>query len=436
MNKIQPAVVVVAYNRVAPLQRLLHSLSQARYPESAAIPLVISIDFSGSQDVKQVAEGFEWAHGPKRVVAHEARLGLRAHVLKCGDLSEEYGAIILLEDDLTVSPAYYDFTLQALEAYAQEPGVSGISLYRNGTNPEFKKKKFEMVFSPVHDGFDNYFVQHVATWGQCWTSLQWREFRKWLALRPENAPADNSLLPPSIRSWSDSSSWAKLFQLYMIESGTYFVFPRIALSTNWGEAGTNFRSDTSRYQVPLLMELREWKFSPLNQSLSIYDVQFEILPACLKRANPALAGFDFETDLCAVKEPDRIQKPYVLTSRELEGCNEVALTFCATLFPLEMNVLLPSEGTGIRLVPTSAIAGKIQREEKGAVPIRLQTFQENLAKVLAYEAQKNEIKHLKGELKALRRDLHIAPIRALLWLRKSLKASITFIKGIFSRPGS
>jgi len=423
MNNIPPAVVVVAYNRPAPLQRLLQSLSQAKYQGS--VPLIISIDHSGSDEVRVVAEAFPWAHGPKRVIAHESRLGLRPHILKCGDLVEEFGAVIILEDDLTVSPAYYDFVLQALAVYSGEEQVCGISLYRNYTNPEFKPKGMELMFSPVQDGFDNFFLQHVSSWGQCWTRDQWHGFRQWLAQRPENAPADNSLLPPSIRPWSDASSWAKFFQLYMLERDKYFVFPQVALSTNWGESGANFGSDTSRYQVPLLLETRQWKFSRLSESLSIYDVQFEIVPTCLKRANPALAPFDFETDLCGVKELDRVRKPYLLTSRETDPG---VISFGASLFPMEMNVFLRSEGTGINLVETAALLkGPAQSQKQGAgtAAFRFQTQARNLQKVLNFEEQKNELKRLKTELKAARHDLQKQPIRAWLRVRKLLKDAFT-----------
>ena len=88
----EPAIVVIAYNRVVPLKRLLNSLSKAVYP-SANITLHISIDASNIPAVAAVAENFEWKHGQKIVEVKKERRGLLRHVLECGDLTAKYDAI-------------------------------------------------------------------------------------------------------------------------------------------------------------------------------------------------------------------------------------------------------------------------------------------------------------------------------------------------------
>ena len=118
------AVIVVGYNRPDSLRRILQSLAKAQY-DYTEIPLRISIDHSGMEEVVRAAEEFEWKHGEKKVVYHPRRLGLRSHIISCGDLTEEYGAVMILEDDLYVSPDYYNFAAQALEKY----GVQ-IALYK------------------------------------------------------------------------------------------------------------------------------------------------------------------------------------------------------------------------------------------------------------------------------------------------------------------
>ena len=95
-----PAIVVVTYNRPDSLTRLLGSLSKARYPDG--VPLVISIDGGGNRERKVVktAEEFPWPHGKKKVICHEKNLGLREHILSCGDLTERYDSEILLGIDI------------------------------------------------------------------------------------------------------------------------------------------------------------------------------------------------------------------------------------------------------------------------------------------------------------------------------------------------
>src|SRR4051812_782733 len=97
-----PAIVISAYNQPASLSRLLASVESAIYT-AADIPLIISIDKSDEPEVRAIAEAFHWKHGDKRIILHEAPLGLKQHILSCGNLSLVYGAILLLEDDLLVS---------------------------------------------------------------------------------------------------------------------------------------------------------------------------------------------------------------------------------------------------------------------------------------------------------------------------------------------
>ena len=79
-------------------------------------PIVISIDASDTEDVIQLVDAFRWEHGDKRVIQREVNLGLRRHAIACGNLTEEYGTVIVLEDDLYVSRNFYKYALHAATA--------------------------------------------------------------------------------------------------------------------------------------------------------------------------------------------------------------------------------------------------------------------------------------------------------------------------------
>src|SRR5574344_1345043 len=96
-------IVVVAYNRLESLKRILASLSRGEYPREP-VELIISIDRGDNQEVLQYADAFPWPHGEKRVIYRPENLGLKRHILTCGDLTQDHDGIILLEDDLVVSP--------------------------------------------------------------------------------------------------------------------------------------------------------------------------------------------------------------------------------------------------------------------------------------------------------------------------------------------
>ena len=85
------AICIIAYNRIDSLKRVLTSLEQSYYDES--VTLIISIDKSNTTQVEDFAKQYHWKQGEKRVITHPENLGLRKHVLKCGDLLQEYDAL-------------------------------------------------------------------------------------------------------------------------------------------------------------------------------------------------------------------------------------------------------------------------------------------------------------------------------------------------------
>ena len=85
---MKPAIVVVSYNRPNSLRRLLNSVKSAVY-HSNDIRLIISVDYQDSHnhnEVVQLANEFDWVYGEKKIIEHKENLGLKAHVLSCGDL--------------------------------------------------------------------------------------------------------------------------------------------------------------------------------------------------------------------------------------------------------------------------------------------------------------------------------------------------------------
>ena len=85
MNSSTPTIVVVTYNRPYSLKRILWSLSQAYYDDQE-VRLIISIDYSGDSEIEELSEAFHWKFGPKEIRTNRENLGLRNHILKCGEL--------------------------------------------------------------------------------------------------------------------------------------------------------------------------------------------------------------------------------------------------------------------------------------------------------------------------------------------------------------
>lgn len=334
-----PTIIAIGYNRPNSLSRLLGSLLKAHYP-AGNVRLVISLDNSGDDAPRQVAEGFEWPFGEKLVIAHEKRLGLRQHVISCGDLTEQYGEVIILEDDLFVSPFFYEYTTKAMDFYADDQSIAGISLYSHQFN-----QTANLPFIPIDNGNSHvYFMQLAASWGQAWSRQHWVGFKHWLEQHGTDISGVDGI-PADVRAWPESS-WLKLYNAYIISSDKYFAYPYQSLSTNFGDPGQHFTIASSRFQVALQQGRVDYHFARLEDSLAVYDAFCEMVPSSLKKRNPKLAEYDFTVNLFGCKT---VRNGLELTRTRQKGL----LNFSLSMKPLELSVMHDIEGEGIALIDSA-----------------------------------------------------------------------------------
>lgn len=341
---MNPAIVISAYNRPHALGRLLGALARAEYPRQ--VPLVISIDRgAGGPDaqVAELAEQFHWPFGPKRVICQPSHLGLVDHVFFCGALSQEYGAVVFLEDDLGVSPVFYRYAAQAIAFYGDDPRIAGLSLYGLWFNGYTREP-----FVPWADGSDVFFVQAPYTQGQAWTASQWRRFAEWRAAGARRL----SLADPvhDMFLHFDAADWFPLMTKYVVETGQFYVYPRVSLVNGAGDIGTHFSRPTAFLQVPLLQDKDSFTFRSLADSIPVYDSFFEILPDRLNRLTGSLRGLAYNVDLYATKRPRHLGAAYTLTSRR--GRAPLA-SYAKRMWPQEANLVEPAPGTDILLCSTA-----------------------------------------------------------------------------------
>jgi hypothetical protein len=350
VNSYSPAIVVVAFNRPNSLKRILSSLAASRCEEG--VKLIISIDNDGyNQEVFRIASEFVWSFGEKDVIYHEKRLGLRNHVLQCGDLSYTYGSIIMLEDDLVVSPYFYKYAVDAIRYYENEDKIGGISLYNL---PYTESSK--LPFIPLNDDSDVYFKQVPSSLGQCWTENQWDLFKKWYVTDPDLNAIEK--LPSIVKIWWPESSWKKYFYGYLITTDKYFVFPRVSLTTNFNDAGTNMRIRNFVGQVQLKITSLPFRFQSFEDSISVYDSYSEIIPNRLNRLTDILSDYTYEVDLYGLK--DHYATPFVLTSKP---CKSQLFGFERSLKPHELNIIMNLKGDFFKLARVEDVLNTEQKIE-------------------------------------------------------------------------
>lgn len=337
-------IIAVAYNRPASLKRLLSSITAAYYPKDIKVPLIISIDYSGSDDCLKVAEETEWTHGPKEIIAHQKNLGLREHILSCGDIALKNDGVIILEDDCFVSKDFYNYALQTFEFYKDEPKVAGISLYSYEYN-----ENAGMPFQPLHDGYDVYFMQVPSSWGQIWTKQHWVNFRAFYDQSPKLNP-EIHFLPENVFTWPESS-WKKYFYLYIVLNDLYFVYPQVSHSTNFGDVGTHFTNTTQVFQVRLNNGKNvNYQMPYFRISTNKYDAYFELLTESLRRLNPELPD-SLTVDTYGTKQSSHIKTKFILGFQTTQ--NAIS-SFGLTMRPIIINVIHNNKGSGLSIIPTGA----------------------------------------------------------------------------------
>lgn len=355
---VKPAIVVVGYNRPDGMKRLLESIGRAHYT-CEGVPLIVSIDESNrSDEVEAVARAFEWNHGSKEIRRFPERQGLRKHIVQCGDYSEKYGAVIVLEDDLIVAEDFYSYVCAAHNKYGEDEEVCGVSLYSYGCNVFTHYN-----FIPVPSLNDVYLGGMVVTWGQSWNARQWRSFKKWYYEYEDRLPSLNPNIPRDISSWI--RSWGRYFAFFMAEKHLYYVYPYRARTTCFSDFGEHNKVTVpvTFVQVPLMRGCpREYKMGNVSELIK-YDSFYERVLTKDDKISGIL-GNEICMDLSNMKTITG-GKRYVVTNEELPF-KEVQ-SFALTLRPASLNITENIHGSQLHLYDMEGHGDQI-RKWKGNRP--------------------------------------------------------------------
>lgn len=337
------AIVVVAYNRVDSLTRLLKSLEKASYPEGKNITLIISVDKSDTDVVEKYADNYKWPFGDIIVDKHEKNLGLKPHMMSLGKWFEKFDSLVVLEDDIVVSPGFYNYTVETVDKYHNNDSIAGISLY--GFNVNYHTG---IPFEPIRSLYDVYFMNCAMSWGEVWMRESWREFYNWYTRHHEFPVLSH--LPSSICHWNEKS-WLKYHTRYCIEENKYFVYPYSSLATNYGDAGVHNNGTLNTvYQVPCQYGCKKaYSLPELSDDVVCYDGFFEN-NSLYHKLN--LNKEELCLDLYG-EWKNRLKKHFWLTT-EIHNY-KIIKSFGLNYRPIEMNVLLDNPGNYILLYDTTIV---------------------------------------------------------------------------------
>lgn len=350
------AIIIPCYNRPVSLCGLLNSLLRAKYDRR--VELVFSIDYSGSDDVNQVADNFEWPFGKKTIIRHTCKIGLRRNIIFCGDLTQSHDAVIVLEDDLVVSPWFFIYASRACDFYWNEDRVGGISLY----SYRFTENRHE--FFPLTMGYDTYFIQWTSSWGQLWTKKQWNGFKEWYG--EHNKSLDKYHIPPFVKKWEES--WKKYNIAYIADTDRFYAYPQQSYTTMVPTEGTHVTTEGSRrFQVPLCSGLqRNFVFQRFEDAVK-YDSYFELCSQTIEvDGNKLPVSFNI---YCQKQQNDIDRDFYISSKRQLQ---QPIKTWSRNELPFEKNVLENLNGIGLYLYRKSDYQGDgLTADEKKIMNVAL-----------------------------------------------------------------
>lgn len=332
-------IIILAFNRLYSLQRLMISLIDAAraFNSSAPIPITISLDADASPEVIRFSENIFSRFYTISIIKHTQKMGPDQHNLWAMQQSEISENVMILEDDTMVSPSLFFYSSAILAKLADDPQIAGFSLYDYERN-----EVANYPFMKLQDGNDIYYYQRASSRGMLLTKAQWLRFK---SCKITETGID---LPEFYRRWDDSI-WEKKFNAYLIQENKYWAFPRQSITTNFGEPGAHVSKSIYRhaFQSRLSNTIKsEYKLCTVPESKTVYDSYGE--PTCI----PGFSNNEITSDIFGIRNLSLVKTKYVLTGRftsqSIEG-------YSLDLMPPEMNIIAHLRGGELKVTETQFI---------------------------------------------------------------------------------
>ena len=258
-------IALFAYNRPTHLARTLEALRDNPLAHESRLHIYSDGPKAPGDEpaVAQVRHMIRKTDGFAEVTIHEqtANIGLaRSIIAGVTELSELYGSVIVLEDDLVVAPGFLTFMNQALEHYEHASRVMAISGYL------FPVEHSEHLTS-------TFFFSVPASWGWGTWHRAWKQFQH-----------DSTQLLMGLRAKSDQDRfdvdgaypyftqlklqaagkldvWGVRWYATMFAAKGLCLYPSQSLVQNIGMDGSGMHCNRSSQFDVALSKSKTWRFS-------------------------------------------------------------------------------------------------------------------------------------------------------------------------------
>lgn len=261
-------IVLFTYKRLDTLRKTVESLKANSLANSSDL-IVYSDGLKSSKDEISIAEVrayLKTIRGFKTITIHESltNKGLANSIIEgVTDVINQYGRVIVLEDDLICSPNFLNYMNAALDFYSDEAEIFSIAGYSIPINCN-------------HSDSDVYFTSRSSSWGWAtwkdrWSSIDWEVkdysgFKKDKTLRRNFNKMGSDMSQMLDRQMQGKiNSWAIRWCYHQFKYDLFSAHPFTSKIVNIGfnsPDATNTKEKFHRYQTQIDNdEKTEFRFS-------------------------------------------------------------------------------------------------------------------------------------------------------------------------------
>ncbi|MBW4454660.1 MAG: hypothetical protein KME55_19190 [Nostoc indistinguendum CM1-VF10] len=282
-------IALFVYKRPEHTRRTIESLM--RCPEFADSPLYVFCDGAKTeQDKDKVMQTRQLVHymvGKKStIVESPTNKGLAdSIILGVTHLCDIYGRVIVVEDDLVLSPVFLSFLNHALEKYQDEPSVMQISGYMYPI-PEFTNRTTSL-FLPFTTSWG------WGTWKRAWECFD-PEINGWEILETDLQMQHKfnldgtynyfNMLKMQIADQIDS--WAIRWYWSIFKINGYALFPPISYVSNVGLDGSGTHGFlVARWFLKTKPNLKSSEVNSFPDIITVRDYDYKLIKKFLRTMN-------------------------------------------------------------------------------------------------------------------------------------------------------
>ena len=324
-------VLIIAYNRIDYLNRLIKSLrNQKSYASDYKLWFVIDYSEIQSEIIACIKNNnlvFEY-----EIIAREVNYGLKKNVIE--SVTEIFNKIdsqqlIYLEDDLVLSRYTFNFLEAVDRTKFGLDRLFGISLYAQTKNE----------WNGFHLNFTNYnpfFAASLpASWGCIFFRDKWSSFHNTLDAKYGYALPKDSEHELPLLSWSDTNSWKKELLKFCVVQELFTLYPKVSCVAHMGNAGTNVNINSNAFFNSTML-YAPCDFEEIDiKEIDFLDIFFEYNPSFFKDVIDSADIQNVVVDLYGLKKIKNLDS-YYLTSKK---CKNSKMSFGFEYGFLPSNIL-------------------------------------------------------------------------------------------------